>query len=624
MNNRTLHLFYLLLIFLNFPSFSNAENGEMVFKIIELPEFTPDSADIYLASSLNQWSPNDEKYKFKRSHDGYYYLKLPRMDESFQYKFTRGSWESVESTENGDLKPNRYYDPESPSMIEIQIYSWQDLANQMEERIQLIVTELPEATPYDASLFVVGDFNNWKPLDLESKMVKHSDGFYYLTLPTGLRKFEYKITRGSWESVEGRENGRAIPNRVYDVAVDGWKKTIKIRSWEDLSGSTTTPYMFLLLLGAFQGLLLIFSIFGIQENNRRANVVLAVLILFTSIALMSRVAMYYRDIFQMFPKIYLIPEMLLLIYGPLFFIYIKQLTESESKSKEIFVRLIPFGIQVLAYLPLFALSNDQFEYGVLNKHYEVFFNTIGGLGLIFSAYYWWKCKWLLRYQHHHSMNILSEERNINYLNGVMLVYATCLAIWSLMYVVGIGGVFFDYSPQNIINMLTDTLWLIIACISFIMGYYAMNQPEILRVAEEEEIKSIVEAKVEEEVEEKAPQGLTEEQLLLKEKLAQEMNEHKLYTNSRLTLPELAHHLKTSTHDISKVINDGYQKNFYDFINGYRINAFIEEVNKDTHQELTYLGHAYNVGFNSKTAFNRAFKKEKKKTPTQFFQQLVSQ
>ncbi|WP_169660254.1 helix-turn-helix domain-containing protein [Flammeovirga aprica] len=607
---------------MNFSGFSNpgTGNGDLVFKIIELPEFTPDSAEIYLASTLNHWSPNDEQYKFKRSHDGYYYLKIPKSKEPFQYKFTRGTWASVESTESGNLKPNRYYDPESPSLINIQIRSWQDLVNEMVERIQLIVTELPEGTPYDASLFVVGDFNNWKPLDLESKMIKHADGFYYLTLPAGLEKFEYKITRGSWESVEGRENGRAIPNRVYDVAKDGWKKTIKISSWEDLSGSTTTPYMFLLLLGAFQGLLLIFSIFGIQENNRRANVVLAVLILFTSIALMARVAMYYRDIFQLFPKIYLIPEMILLIYGPLFFIYIKQLTESESKSKEIFIRLIPFGIQVLFYLPLFALSNDQFEYGVLNRHYTIFFNTIGGIGLVFSAYYWWKCKLFLNHQHQHSMNILSEERNINYLNGVMLVYATCLGIWFLMYVVGTGAMIFHYEPQNIINMLTDTLWLIIACTSFIMGYYAMNQPEILRVAEEESIKSIVEAQaqVEEEVEEKEEQGLTEEQLVLKEKLAEEMNEHKLYTNSRLTLPELAHHLKTSTHDISKVINDGYQKNFYDFVNGYRINAFIEEVNKDTRQELTYLGHAYNVGFNSKTAFNRAFKKEKQKTPTQYF------
>lgn len=590
----------------------------MIFKIIELPEFTPENSEIYMASTLNEWSPNDEKYKFKRSTDGYYYLKIPKINVEFQYKLTRGSWATVESTEYGDLKPNRYYDPESPSLIKIQIHSWQDLADEMVNRIQLIVTDVPKETPYDASLFVVGDFNSWKPLDLESKMVKHSDGFYYLTLPSGLKKFEYKITRGSWESVEGRENGRAIPNRVYDVDVDGWKKTIKISTWEDLSGSTTTPYMFLLLLGAFQGLLLIFSIFGIQENNRRANVVLALLILFTSIALMSRVAMYYREIFQMMPKIYLIPEMLLLIYGPLFFIYIKQLTDSEVKSKEIFIRLIPFVIQVLIYLPLFALSNDALEYGILNKNYKLYFNIVGGVGLIFSTYYWLKCKVFLNYQHQHSMNVLSEERNINYLNGVMLVYATCLIIWALMYVVGGGAFIFDYNPQNVINMLTDTLWLIIACISFIMGYYAMNQPEILRVAEEESIKSIVEQTIEEEVQEKTPQELTEEQLQIKDQLALQMKEEKLYTNSRLTLPELATHLKTSTHDISKVINDGYKKNFYDFVNGYRINAFIEEVHNDTNQELTYLGHAYNVGFNSKTAFNRAFKKEKQKTPTQYF------
>lgn len=595
----------------------------MTFKIISIPETTSDTARIYLASSLNNWEVADENFELTRDREGYYSIQVPKSKKPFQYKFTRGNWGTVEANGDGSLKSNRWYDPENEEIIAVEIASWQDHAESYFKRIRLVVTEIPDETPYDATLFVVGGFNNWKPDDLESKLILHSDGYYYLTLPPGLTSFDYKITRGTWESVEGRENGRAIPNRHFDVEVDGFKKFIRVSTWEDLSGSATTPYMFLLLLGAFQGLLLIFSIFGIQENNRRANVILALMILFTSIALMARVAMYYREIFQLFPKIYLIPELLLFVYGPLFYTYIKQLTESEIHTKDFFVRLIPFGIQLLIYIPLFALSNTEFEHGVLNQHYSWIFQLIVGIGLVFNAYYWWVCKNVLNFQNEHSINILSEERSISYLNGVMMVYASCLVIWFLLYVVGGFQIIFDYNPQNIIELLSDTMWLIIACISFIMGYYAMNQPEILRVIEDEEnIKTLKEIQTATIVDqEKTSQGLTEEQQVLKDKLTLEMVENKLYTNSRLTLPELATYLKTSTHDISKVINEGYDKNFYDFINSYRVKAFIIEVEEDVRQELTYLGHAYNVGFNSKTAFNRAFKKETEKTPTQYFSSL---
>ncbi|ANQ49776.1 helix-turn-helix domain-containing protein [Flammeovirga sp. MY04] len=618
---RTIFLSTLLLIF----GVSAYSSDHITITIKHLPDYTPKETEIFLVTSYNNWNPRDENFQLKKNSQGEFFITLPKRDKPFQYKFTRGTWLQVEGNDIGEIKQNRWYDPKGPEQIDVVIMSWQDMAKKYLNRVKIIVNETPDETPYDATLFIAGDFNNWNPRDPESKMSKHPDGKYYLSLPLGLKKFQYKITRGSWESVEGRDNGRAIHNRKYDIDVDGWKTEIKVNSWEDLSGNTMTPYMFLLLLGAFQGLLLILSIFGIQENNRKANVVLITLILLTSIAIICRVGTFYRDIFNAAPKLYLFPEMLLFLYGPLFYLYIKSLTIKESiDAKDYFKRLAPFMIQLLIYTPMIAMPKDAFIDSVINFKYAWFYQTVGGIGLLFSAYYWWRCRAILKSQEEESAALLSEDRNLNYLNVVLTVYMVCLVIWAVLYIGGGAGFIFDFESLPLIEFLVDVMWFIIACVSFMMGYYAMNQPEILRVSELKSTHKIPEEEMISEVNigssEEPSEGLSKELLLIKDKLGEMMKSQFLFTNPRLTLPELAKALETNTHDLSKVINEGYNKNFYDFVNAYRVEAFIKEVLSDQRQELTYLGHAYNVGFNSKTAFNRAFKKETGQTPTQYFNQ----
>ncbi|NLR91297.1 MULTISPECIES: helix-turn-helix domain-containing protein [Flammeovirga] len=624
----TIFHFTFTLVFstLFFTSTYVTAEDRIILTVKHLPDYTPENSAIYLVTSYNNWEPSDEKFQLKKNKNDEYFIEIPWRDQPFQYKFTRGSWETVEGNDIGEIKQNRWFDPEGPENIDVVILSWQDMAKKYLNRVKVVVTSVPESTPYDATLYLAGDFNNWNPRDHESKMSLQPDGTYTLTLPLGLHEFDYKVTRGSWESVEGRANGRAIINRHVNIKEEGWRYDIKVKSWEDLSGNTMTPYMFLLLLGAFQGIVLILSMFGIQANNRAANVVLATLIFITSVALISKVGMYYRDFFQQLPKMYLMPELILFLYGPIFYLYINQLIVTESvSSKDYFKGLAPFFIQLTVYSPLLAMPKDDFIDAIVNYDLNWIFKVVGGLGLIFNAYYWWKCRHVLLQQERNSVEVLSEDRNLNYLNGVMTVYAACLCIWVILYVVGGIGEMLSMDTLPLVELLTDTLWLIIACISFVMGYYAMNQPEILRVSEVLSLDKlpIKENTTEEVKPEKKAEGLTPELIEIKDALAEEMKTKYLYTNPRLTLPDLARTLNTNTHDLSKVINEGYNKNFYDYINGYRVEAFVKEVLSDEAQELTYLGHAYNVGFNSKTAFNRAFKKETGKTPTQYFNQKTT-
>lgn len=94
-----------------------------------------------------------------------------------------------------------------------------------------------------------------------------------------------------------------------------------------------------------------------------------------------------------------------------------------------------------------------------------------------------------------------------------------------------------------------------------------------------------------------------------------------FKNPTLTLIDVAKALDTTTKRISSVINSGYHSNFNDFVNSYRVSEVIERLQKGDQQTFTLLSIALDSGFNSKTTFNRAFKKHTQQTPNQFISNL---
>lgn len=88
----------------------------------------------------------------------------------------------------------------------------------------------------------------------------------------------------------------------------------------------------------------------------------------------------------------------------------------------------------------------------------------------------------------------------------------------------------------------------------------------------------------------------------------------LYRNPTLTLEDLARAVNLSRHTVSEVINRGHGKNFYDFINDFRVDCakgLLASTDK------TILEAAFEAGFNNKASFNRAFKTRVGTTPSQF-------
>jgi AraC-like DNA-binding protein len=96
-----------------------------------------------------------------------------------------------------------------------------------------------------------------------------------------------------------------------------------------------------------------------------------------------------------------------------------------------------------------------------------------------------------------------------------------------------------------------------------------------------------------------------------------MQKEKLFKNPEITLAELAKTMKVHPNTLSQVINAIEEKNFYDYINIQRIEAFKEISILPENQNFTLLSLAFECGFNSKTAFNRNFKKVTNISPTEY-------
>ena len=95
-----------------------------------------------------------------------------------------------------------------------------------------------------------------------------------------------------------------------------------------------------------------------------------------------------------------------------------------------------------------------------------------------------------------------------------------------------------------------------------------------------------------------------------------------YLNSSLTIWELSNQLSIPMRRLSLIINGSFEQNFSEFINSYRIEAAKKRLQNPSDVNETVLEVLYDVGFQSKSAFNTAFKKMTGKTPTDF-KKLVS-
>ena len=104
------------------------------------------------------------------------------------------------------------------------------------------------------------------------------------------------------------------------------------------------------------------------------------------------------------------------------------------------------------------------------------------------------------------------------------------------------------------------------------------------------------------------------------RLLKHISINKPFLSPDLSLRELANQIDIHPNHLSWILNQSIGKNFNEFINHYRIEAFKSIARARENANLTIEGLAYESGFNSKTVFNTYFKRETGKTPRQFLKE----
>lgn len=115
---------FLSIVLAGLPFISTAQY-RISFVINRLPSYHLATENIYLAGSFNNWNPKDEKLVIKPAA-GKYGITIELPKGMFEYKFTRGGWDKVESADGGEPTGNRVVNVTSDDTIHVDIQHWAD------------------------------------------------------------------------------------------------------------------------------------------------------------------------------------------------------------------------------------------------------------------------------------------------------------------------------------------------------------------------------------------------------------------------------------------------------------------------------------------------------------------
>lgn len=312
-----------------------------------------------------------------------------------------------------------------------------------------------------------------------------------------------------------------------------------------------------------------------------------------------------------YPHLRGVNELFLFAMAPALYLSVVYFTSPEHDFKSISLfHFLPCLIFLLYQLPYFF--NDAETKRLMQAHpqplksidiYRVILLTLA-IKIQFLIY------WLLAF-----LRVRKHQKNIRFLASdlqpIHLQWLYYLLFFLLaMYLLWLNTVYFHL---QFADKITAPAYLLA---SFFIAYYSLKQKEVFAYSEPvlKDIKDIFEA----EARVILTARVTDEEIQRKKKELEDfMISSEIYLDAALSLPSLSIALGYPVHDLSYVINKGFNQNFYQFVNAYRLNRAKILLVSETHKHLNMVGITYACGFNSKTVFNTAFKKLTGQTPSEF-------
>jgi AraC-like DNA-binding protein len=214
----------------------------------------------------------------------------------------------------------------------------------------------------------------------------------------------------------------------------------------------------------------------------------------------------------------------------------------------------------------------------------------------------------------YNRSIKNSYSNIDLINLNWLKYLNLggTIIWSIVaFITVASAVMLDFA------YIDALLNIPLAILIYSIGYMGLRQPEIFLDPSSISPRSEGAAKYQR-------SGLNDENAEeIKRRLLALMTSDKPYLDQDITLQKLAERLKTSSHNLSEVINTKMHQSYYDFINQYRIEEFKNRLADPESERYNLLSIAFDSGFQSKGTFNSIFKKFTGMTPSEYKEKINS-
>lgn len=361
----------------------------------------------------------------------------------------------------------------------------------------------------------------------------------------------------------------------------------------------------LLGIGALQGAFITIILLFLKKGNAKANVALAFLV-FSITGIIFQNFIVFSDVYKAVPHLSLVFYPMNRLIGPAFYFFVIFLIY-PNRSFRLYdlLHLVPFIIKLYQHWPFYGLTSVE-KIGVIDYLFftsrEITTEQLTSV-LISKGHALIYLVVSIVILRRAEVNFMSQSSNTLVSFIGWLKKFTCIFAFFVLLTMT-GSTIFFFAGLNIFGLeayihIINTLFIHLIAIS------AIQQPEkLFFVFSDLRLK---------------PNG--EKQKTLQnpaiDNLLQLMEREKPYLDPDLKIHNIAVALDQAPYSVSQQINQQLGLNFYDFVNKYRVEEFKKRVDSDEYNNLTLLGIALDVGFNSKASFNRVFKKQTGMTPSEY-------
>jgi len=371
----------------------------------------------------------------------------------------------------------------------------------------------------------------------------------------------------------------------------------------------------LILTGAINGL---FFILLLKTKPKKS---ISDTILIVWMGLISLQLWFYYDNLSASPifpgYLQLLGFSLPLINSPVLYLYIRSLSLRAGFTwKGIWGHLLPFlFFNCLAFFLYYTKEHylffkDGFPHFSSALNPWVAYSITALLAIVPGCYVALSFRLLVSHQKRLANNYsYTEKINLNWLKWIIVSLLILFIGLFLLIKYGVSYKLVNY--HNLFVVVGD----IITVYVFFIGFCGLHQDAVfnsnLSLQDEDINEEIITANYKN-------SGLSDEKADdIFKVLKLHMDKEKPFLKEDLSLAMLAGELGVTANQLSQVINQRSGSNFFNFINGYRVEAVKAKFKDPGMAHYSILGIAYDSGFRSKSSFNKIFKEITGVTPLQY-------